>query len=49
MSFIRKLINRFFKPSVRVVTWEEFAGITPEVVHPSTPAGWRTVGRYCGR
>ena len=49
MRFIQRFINRFFSAPVRVITWKEFAGITPEVVHPSTPAGWRSVGRYCGR
>ena len=37
------------EPGPRVIYWEEQAGITPEAVRPATPAGWRSVGRYCGR
>ena len=35
--------------SFRAISWEESVGIEPEGVHPATPAGWRSVGRYCGR
>ena len=37
------------RPAPRVILWEEQVGIAPAAVHPSTPQGWRSVGRYCGR
>ena len=49
MPFIQRFINRFAKPAPKMIFWEEETGTRPEVVHPSTPPGWRSVGRYCGR
>ena len=36
-------------PGPRVILWEDTVGIVPKEVHPGTPSGFRSVGRYCGR
>ena len=43
MSFAQRIINRFVRPTYRVVHWEDSVGIAPVVVHQNTPAGWGSV------